>query len=81
MGLAPPDHKPEWDDKLSNLRSQRRALGFCMTCGEKWSKQHKYPNKVSLQVLEEVLAMIQPDEGSEDTKDESSDDDEDEQVF
>jgi hypothetical protein len=42
------DTKPKWDEKLSSLHSQRCAMGLCMKCGEKWNKQHKCPEKVSL---------------------------------
>lgn len=33
--------KPKWDEKLSALRSARRAKGLCMKCGEPYSPQHK----------------------------------------
>jgi len=33
-------------------------MGLCMKCGEKWNKQHKCPEKVSLQVLQDVLDVI-----------------------
>lgn len=51
-----------------------------MKCGEKWSKQHKCPEKVSMHVLEEVLAALQFEEGVKTvTTDSSDDEDEDEQ--
>jgi hypothetical protein len=49
-----------------------------MTCGEKWSKQHKCPDKVPLHVLEEVLQTLQSDSDSEATHSSSSDEDTDE---
>lgn len=77
---ATEDTKPKWDDKLGALRSQRRAQGLCMKCGEKWSKQHKCPDKVSLHVLEEVLDTMQTVSESDDSKD-SSYDEEGDEVF
>lgn len=75
------DTKPKWDDKLVALRSQRKAQGLCMKCVEKWSRQHKCPDKVSLQVLEEVLDAMQHETSSDDTKEDSSDDEEEDKVF
>lgn len=76
------DSKPKWDDKLQTLRSHRRAQGLCMTCGEKWSMQHKCPEKVSLHVLEEVINVMKPADSDADSKDDSSSKDEEvEQVF
>ena len=51
-----------------------------MKCGEKWSKQHRYPDKISLHVLEEVLNAIPNESSGDDSKDDNSDE-EDEQVF
>jgi predicted amidophosphoribosyltransferase len=72
--------KPKWDDKLAALRSQRRAQGLCMKCGEKWGKQHKCPDKIALHVLEEFLDVIQPEQSQDVSTDASSDDD-DEDMF
>lgn len=72
------DTKPKWDEKLTTLRNQRRAQGLCMKCGEKWSRQHKCPDKVALHVLEEVLEAMQQEGNSDDSKDDSSNDDDDE---
>lgn len=53
-----------------------------MKCGEKWNRQHKCPDKISLHVLEKVLDVMKPDEIEADSKeDSSSDEDDDEQVF
>lgn len=73
--LGPPpteDTRPKWEDKLAALRSQRRAQGLCMKCGEKWNKQHKCPNKIALHVLEEFLDVMQADSVHGDTSEESS---------
>ncbi|CAD6230707.1 unnamed protein product [Miscanthus lutarioriparius] len=72
------DPKPKGDDKLAALRSQRRAQGLCMKCGEKWSRQHKCPDKVSLHVLEEVLDAMHTESDSDDSQETSSDEDGDE---
>jgi hypothetical protein len=69
MGPQPVDDiKPRWDAKLAALRTQRKAQGLCMTCGEKWGKNHKCPDKIDLHVLEELMDALQPDP----TKDDSS---------
>lgn len=52
-----------------------------MTCGEKWNRQHKCPDKVPLHVLEEVLQAMQFEETSDDSKDDSSATSEDDEVF
>ncbi|WVZ99165.1 hypothetical protein U9M48_044502 [Paspalum notatum var. saurae] len=42
------------DEKLSALKSYRRAKGLCYKCGEKWGPSHKCPSSVSLHAVEEV---------------------------
>lgn len=73
---AAEETKPKWDDKLATLRSQRKAQGLCMKCGEKWGKNHKCPEKVSMHVLEEFLQAVQPDSMQESISDSSSEDEE-----
>jgi hypothetical protein len=51
-----------------------------MKCGEKWNKQHRCPDKVALHVLEEVLDALQHASSGDDSKEGSSDEEED-QVF
>lgn len=58
--------KPKWDEKLSALRSARRAKGLCMKCGEPYSPQHRCPKQIPLHVLEEVLEVLQLDNITED---------------
>jgi len=70
--------KSRWDEKLQALRTQRPAQGLCMTCGEKWNRNHTCPKKVALHVLEELMAAVQPDSFSEQSSDKSSDDEGDE---
>lgn len=48
--------KPKWEDKIATLRVQRHGQGLCMKCGEKWGRNHKCPDKISLHVLEELIA-------------------------
>lgn len=70
------DAKPKWDDKLADLRSQRRAQRLYIKCGEKWNKQHKCPDKISLHVLEEILEAMcsgSASSSSDDSKDDSTD--------
>lgn len=50
------------DDKVSALKSYRKAKGLCFTCGECWSKDHKYAQTVQLHVVEELLEAFQYDE-------------------
>ena len=73
---APPveEAKPKWEDKWTTLRAQRRAQGLCMKCGEKWGRNHKCPEKVSLHILEEVMDLLPEASKFEPTSDESSDD-------
>jgi len=42
------------EEKLSTLRDYRRARGLCIRCGEKWSRDHKYPEAIQLHVLQEL---------------------------
>lgn len=66
--------KPKWDTKLSALQAQRRKLGLCMKCGDKWGKNHKCPQQIPLHVLEEFLDAINLDpHPEEDTGSLSSD--------
>ena len=56
--LVAGEARPKWDDKLAALRTQQRAQGLCMKCGEKWGKNHKCPEKVAMHVLEEFLEAV-----------------------
>uniref|UniRef100_A0ACD5ZPX3 Uncharacterized protein n=1 Tax=Avena sativa TaxID=4498 RepID=A0ACD5ZPX3_AVESA len=53
------------DDKLAALRAYRRARGLCFTCGDRWNRDHKCGPTVPLHVVEELLAMVQPDDETE----------------
>ena len=79
LGTPPiEDNKPKWEEKLATLRAQRRAHGLCMKCGEKWGRNHKCPEKILLQVLEEFMEILPEDPPSDHSSAVSSDD---EQVF
>jgi hypothetical protein len=43
------------DDKLSALRSYRRAKGMCFTCGENWARDHQCKAAVQLHVVQEMI--------------------------
>lgn len=47
------------DDRLAALRSARRAQGLCMRCGSKWSRDHRCPQAVQLNVVQELLDALQ----------------------
>lgn len=49
------------EDKLSTLKSYRRAKGLCFKCGEKWSHGHKCPPSISLHAMEEVWQFLSDD--------------------
>uniref|UniRef100_A0A0A9DXJ4 Uncharacterized protein n=1 Tax=Arundo donax TaxID=35708 RepID=A0A0A9DXJ4_ARUDO len=65
-------------EKVANLKAYRRAKGLCFTCGEKWSKTHKCPASVSLNVIEELMEVLQlqGDSPSDIQSDDSGDSDE-----
>ena len=46
-----------------------------MKCGEKWSRNHKCPDKVSLHVLEEFMELISDESPPEQNTLDSSDED------
>jgi len=48
------------EDKLSALKSYRKAKGLCFKCGEKWHPGHKCQN-VSLHALEELWEFLSDD--------------------
>jgi hypothetical protein len=70
-----PDQKPPWEDRLVSLRSQRKAMGECFKCGDKFQLGHKCAKSVPLHVVEELLQVMQSgsDSDSEDSSFDSSD--------
>ncbi|CAN6292538.1 unnamed protein product [Urochloa humidicola] len=54
--------KPKWNDRVSNLRSLRKARGECMRCGEKYGPNHKCPTSIPLHVLDELFDVLQIEE-------------------
>lgn len=61
------------DDRLEALRAYRRSKNLCFTCGEKYSRSHKCPDKVPLHVIEELLEVLQIQSSADDSDDSSSD--------
>lgn len=48
------------EDKLSTLKTYRKAKGLCFKCGKKWHPTHKCQN-VSVQAMEEVWPFLSDD--------------------
>lgn len=46
------------EDKLTALKSYRRAKGLCFTCGEKWAREHQCKASVQLHVVQEMLEFF-----------------------
>jgi hypothetical protein len=46
------------DEKVTTLKSYRRAKGLCFKCGEKWNPQHKYLATVSLPAMEQLWQCV-----------------------
>ncbi|CAD6266826.1 unnamed protein product [Miscanthus lutarioriparius] len=53
---------PTSEDKLSTLRSYRRARGLCERCAEKWVRGHKCAATVQLHAIQEIWDMFSIDE-------------------
>ena len=69
--------KSSVDAKWAALLAYRKANGLCYTCGEKWTgRQHKCPDQVPIQMLQEVMELLQldasTDSDSSDTEDDSA---------
>lgn len=47
------------DDKLSALRTYRRARGLCDLCAEKWFRGHKCAPSIPLQAMQEIWDLFQ----------------------
>lgn len=50
--------KLKYKDKLQALMSQRRKMGQCMKCADKWRQDHKCLAHVLLHVMEELLEVM-----------------------
>lgn len=46
------------DDKLTILRSYRRARGLCEVCAEKWVRGHKCATTIQLHAMQEVWELF-----------------------
>jgi len=64
-------------DKLAALMAYRKAKGLCYKCGLKWGSQHKCPESVALNVVEELWQMISQDDVLAEPSQEDSDSGED----
>lgn len=47
------------EDKWGALKTYRKANGLCFTCGEKWGRGHKCPDKININVIQELMEMCQ----------------------
>lgn len=56
---------PIVDAKLATLCDYRRARGLCFRCGEKWSRDHRCPEKIQVHVLQEVWDLCHLDDSEE----------------
>jgi hypothetical protein len=65
------------DDKVEALRAYRRSKNLCFTCGEKYSRSHKCPPTVPLHIIEELLEVLQIQDGSDSTSNKSVESEED----
>lgn len=52
------DSKP-LEDKWNALKAYRKANDLCFTCGEKWGWGYTCPDKIPLNVVQELLEMCQ----------------------
>jgi hypothetical protein len=52
-------------DRLASLWSYRHARGLCDRCMEQWMPDHKCPNTVQLQAIEEVWDMLNESEAGD----------------
>uniref|UniRef100_A0A453BLC1 Retrotransposon gag domain-containing protein n=1 Tax=Aegilops tauschii subsp. strangulata TaxID=200361 RepID=A0A453BLC1_AEGTS len=50
------------NNKITALRSFRRARGLCFKCGERWGKEHTCPSTVQMHVVEELLELFATEE-------------------
>jgi hypothetical protein len=50
---------PSVKDKLSTLKSFRRARGLCIRCGEKWAPGHRCSPQPQFHALQEVWELLQ----------------------
>jgi hypothetical protein len=46
------------EDKWAALKTYRRAMGLCIKCAEKWSREHRCAPSVQLHALQEILQLF-----------------------
>lgn len=56
--MSPTSKNKPQNDKLAALMAYRKAKGLCYKCGLKWGPQHKCPESVALNVVEELWQMV-----------------------
>ena len=65
-GVDAPHALSSLEAKAAALRTQRRAMGLCYKCGEKWSCDHTCSGTVQLHVVQELWELFQlEDEATE----------------
>lgn len=64
-GSKKPD-TTKWENRLDALKAYRRSKGLCFTCGEKYSKSHKCPEKIPLHVIEELMEILPISDAADD---------------
>jgi hypothetical protein len=50
--------KTKWESKLSALQTQRRKMGLCIKCGDKWGRNHTCPAQIPLHIMEELWDVV-----------------------
>lgn len=77
----PPPTRQKWTNKYEELRATRRANGLCMKCGEQYSPQHKCPPQVGLHLVEELMELLQQQEGDAEKPNDTISEDSDAEVL
>lgn len=52
--------------KWQSLKAYRRAKNLCFTCGEKYSREHRCSNTISLHVVQEMVEFLQDSDSDHD---------------
>lgn len=71
----PPDRQGRGDDRVAALRNYHRPRGLCFKCGERWGQGHQCGPTVQLHIVEELLELLQADQGDPAVQEPDSDDD------
>jgi predicted aspartyl protease len=80
LGAAPVEAKNpvnyKRDDKLSAFMTQRKKMGLCMKCGDKWERVHKCPQHIFLHIMEKLLEAVQESSVDDSSSTDTSSDEE-----